>query len=74
MFFYEASSWEYSLSIPHDVEGLIEKCGGKKDFETRLDKFFDKNYFNVNNEPSFLSPCLITGFHVRTEAVTVCLR
>lgn len=58
MFFYEASSWEYSLSIPHDVEGLIEKCGGKKDFETRLDKFFDKNYFNVNNEPSFLSPCL----------------
>ena len=27
-FFYEASSWEYSLSIPHDVPGLIEMCGG----------------------------------------------
>ncbi len=58
MFFYEASSWEYSLSIPHDVDGLIEKCGGKDMFEHRLDTFFDKEYFNVNNEPSFLTPCL----------------
>lgn len=58
MFFYEASSWEYSLSIPHDVPGLIEKCGGAEAFEKRLDTFFAKDYFNVNNEPSFLSPCL----------------
>lgn len=58
MFFYEASSWEYSLSIPHDVLGLIEKCGGAADFEKRLDIFFDKGFFNVNNEPSFLTPCL----------------
>ncbi|SHE89142.1 GH92 family glycosyl hydrolase [Dysgonomonas macrotermitis] len=58
MFFYEASSWEYSLSIPHDVPGLIEKCGGAEKFEERLDIFFDKEFFNVNNEPSFLSPCL----------------
>ncbi len=58
MFFYEASSWEYSLSIPHDVTGLIEKCGGPVAFEKRLDTFFDKGYFNVNNEPSFMSPCL----------------
>lgn len=58
MFFYEASSWEYSLSVPHDVEGLIEICGGPEAFERRLDKFFDNGYFNVNNEPSFLTPCL----------------
>ena len=58
MFFYEASSWEYSLSIPHDVPGLIEKCGGAEKFEARLDIFFDRGFFNVNNEPSFLSPCL----------------
>lgn len=58
MFFYEASSWEYSLSVPHDVEGLIELCGGPEAFENRLDKFFAKEYFNVNNEPSFLTPCL----------------
>lgn len=58
MFFYEASSWEYSLSIPHDVPGLIEACGGSEAFEKRLDTFFDQGFFNVNNEPSFLSPCL----------------
>lgn len=58
MFFYEASSWEYSLSIPHDVEALIEKCGGKDSFNHRLDIFFDNGFYNVNNEPSFLSPCL----------------
>ncbi len=58
MFFYEASSWEYSLSIPHDVPGLISKCGGPEAFEKRLDIFFDEGFFNVNNEPSFLSPCL----------------
>lgn len=58
MFFYEASSWEYSLSIPHDVPGLIAKCGGAEKFEERLDIFFDQGFYNVNNEPSFLSPCL----------------
>jgi predicted alpha-1,2-mannosidase len=57
-FFYEATSWEYSLSIPHDVDGLIAQCGGVETFERRLDTFFDHGYYNVNNEPSFLSPCL----------------
>lgn len=58
MFFYEASSWEYSLSVPHDVPGLIEQCGGTEAFEQRLDTFFACGYYNVNNEPSFLTPCL----------------
>lgn len=57
-YFYEASSWEYSLSIPHDVPGLIEACGGTKAFEKRLDTFFSHKYYNVANEPSFLTPCL----------------
>lgn len=58
MFFYEASSWEYSLSMPHDVEMLVEACGGPEAFYRRLNTFFAKGYYNVNNEPSFLSPCL----------------
>ena len=49
MFFYEASSWEYALSIPHDVPGLIEQCGGKEKFDERLDIFFDKGFFNYND-------------------------
>jgi len=57
-FFYEALSAEYSLSIPHDVPGLIEACGGAETFRRRLDMFFDRRRYNVGNEPSFLTPCL----------------
>ena len=57
-FFYEATSQEYSLSIPHDVPGLITACGGTEAFRNRLDRFFECNYYNVQNEPSFLTPCL----------------
>ena len=57
-FFYEGSSWEYSLSVPHDVPSLVEQCGGAEAFEARLDRFFAGGYYNVANEPSFLTPCL----------------
>lgn len=57
-FFYEALSAEYSLSIPHDVPGLIEACGGKDAFIRRLDTFFANGHFNVANEPSFMTPYL----------------
>jgi predicted alpha-1,2-mannosidase len=57
-FFYEGSSWEYSFFVPQDVPGLIEKCGGKKAFISRLDTFFNNGYYNVGNEPSFLTSCL----------------
>lgn len=57
-FFYEALSAEYSLSIPHDVPGLIEACGGKDAFIKRLNTFFANRHYNVANEPSFLTPYL----------------
>ena len=57
-FFYEASSWEYSLYVPHDVAMLVTKSGGKDAFRSRLDYLFDRGYYNVGNEPSFLSPDL----------------
>ena len=57
-FFYEALSAEYSLSIPHDIPGLIEACGGPEAFRRRLDLFFERGRYNVGNEPSFLTPCL----------------
>jgi len=57
-FFYEGSSWEYSLSVPHDMPGLVAQCGGAEAFDRRLDRFFEGGYYNVANEPSFLTPCL----------------
>jgi len=57
-FFYEGTSWEYSFSIPHEVPALIQKSGGNAAFRKRLDTFFDKKFYNVANEPSFLTPTL----------------
>lgn len=57
-FFYEALSAEYSLSIPHDVPGLVELCGGKEAFIKRLHTFFANKHYNVANEPSFMTPYL----------------
>lgn len=57
-FFYEGLSAEYSLSVPHDVAGLVGLCGGDSAFRRRLDIFFDQGHYNVANEPSFLTPYL----------------
>ncbi|CAG8587746.1 2633_t:CDS:10 [Acaulospora morrowiae] len=65
--FYEGTSWEYSFYVPHDIKKLIELSGGPIKFEERLDKTFNNDdpyrlylneYFNIGNEPSFLTPCL----------------
>lgn len=57
-FFYEGSSWEYSLYVPHDVSRLIEMSGGDDAFLRRLNSLFERGFYNVGNEPSFLSPNL----------------
>ncbi len=57
-FFYEGNSWEYSFFVPHDIPGIIEKTGGHEAFRKRLDTFFTNGYYQVGNEPSFLTPCL----------------
>lgn len=56
--FYEANSIESCLCVPHDVEGLIALCGGREEFQRRLDVCFDGGYIDAGNEPSFLSSCL----------------
>jgi predicted alpha-1,2-mannosidase len=57
-FFYEGTTWVYSLFAPHDVAGLIEISGGEQAFIKRLDHLFDHNHFDITNEPSFLIPVL----------------
>jgi hypothetical protein len=36
----EGNSWQYSFLVPHDVETLIDKMGGKQAFENKLDELF----------------------------------
>ncbi|WNH11173.1 GH92 family glycosyl hydrolase [Thalassobellus suaedae] len=58
VFFYEGTSWEYSLSIPHDIPEVISRSGGDLAFKNRLDTFFDEELYDVSNEPSFLTPTM----------------
>lgn len=69
---YEGVPWEYSFSIPFDMQTLITKMGGPALFESRLDTMFVPNLtrsdqgdnsagstiFNPGNEPSFMTPFL----------------
>lgn len=57
-FLYESDSWEYSFFVPHDVNRLIEASGGTDKFISRLDTFFIYDFFQVSNEPGFLTPYL----------------
>ena len=56
--FYQGSAWEYSFFVPHDIPGLIAKCGGRDRFAARLKYAFDNRLIDFGNEPSFLTPWL----------------
>ena len=52
--FIEGNSWNYSLYVPQDPEGLIDLMGGKERFTTHLDSLFtmelpDKYFENTED-------------------------
>ena len=56
--FYEANSWEYSLFVPHDMTGLIARCGGGEAFCRRIEYALYNGIVDFGNEPSFMVPWL----------------
>ena len=38
--FTEANAWQYSLFVPHDIQGLIDIHGGSDAFENHIDELF----------------------------------
>ena len=56
--FYEANCWEYSFFVPHDMDGLIRRCGGRDAFERRVAYALENNLVAFDNEPSFMIPWL----------------
>jgi predicted alpha-1,2-mannosidase len=56
--FYEGSSRQYSTFVPHDVDGLIGRLGGKAQFAQWLDRLFEDGAYNQGNEPDILAPWL----------------
>ena len=68
--FVEGSSWTYSFMVPHDMPGLIKLMGGTKKFTEKLNTCFEKDYFDVTNEPDLAYPYLynqVKGEEWRTQ-------
>ncbi|KAI0108118.1 glycoside hydrolase family 92 protein [Daldinia grandis] len=76
---YEGVPWEYSWTVPFDMESLISRMGGPKTAELRLDTMFipglagsnvggngaGTTIYNPGNEPSFMTPFLYNYFPKR---------
>ncbi|RYP25141.1 hypothetical protein DL765_000022 [Monosporascus sp. GIB2] len=56
--YYQGLPFEYSFNAHHDMETLVDHCGGPENFTSRLQALFDNGLFNPGNEPSFSSPYL----------------
>ncbi|KAI1798496.1 glycoside hydrolase family 92 protein [Daldinia bambusicola] len=76
---YEGVPWEYSWTVPFDMESLISLMGGPTKAELRLDTMFvpglagsnvggngaGTTIYNPGNEPSFMTPFLYNYFPKR---------
>ena len=51
--YIEGNAWQYLFMVPHDINGLKKLMGGNKKFEARLDELFEKDQFDMANEPDF---------------------
>ncbi|MCT4672019.1 MAG: GH92 family glycosyl hydrolase [Prolixibacteraceae bacterium] len=51
--FTEGTTWQYTWTVPHDVQGLIDLYGGNKKFTKQLDAVFSspegKDYLGVDD-------------------------
>ena len=56
--FIEGNSWQYTFMVTHDIPALMKMMGGKKAFSSQLEKVFDKNQFDMANEPDIAYPFL----------------
>ena len=68
--FIEGNAWQYTFMVPHDIEGLMKLMGGPKPFVQRLQDVFDKNQFDMANEPDIAYPYLfnyVQGEEYRTQ-------
>ena len=68
--FHEGSSWNYTLFVPHDIEGLIKAMGGTKRFVEKLQWVFDNGHYDPTNEPDIAYPYLfsrVRGEEWRTQ-------
>ncbi|MGY5849850.1 GH92 family glycosyl hydrolase [Salegentibacter sp. F14] len=69
--YIEGNAWQYLFMVPHDIEGLIKLMGGEEKFEKKLNLVFEKDQYDMANEPDILYPYLynyIKGSEYKTSA------
>ncbi|KAF4633212.1 hypothetical protein G7Y89_g4919 [Cudoniella acicularis] len=81
---YEGTPFEYSFTVPHDVQTLTQFMGGESEFERRLDYIFVPNtsqqdlgangagidtIMNIGNEPDFATPYLYNYINKQWKSV-----
>ncbi len=68
--FIEGNAWQYSFMVPHDIKGLMKLMGGPKPFANKLQEVFNRNQFDMANEPDIAYPYLfnyVKGEEHRTQ-------
>ena len=68
--FIEGNAWQYTFMVTHDTKELINLMGGEKTFVDKLESVFDKNQFDMANEPDIAYPYLfnyVKGEEWRTQ-------
>ncbi|WP_422349971.1 GH92 family glycosyl hydrolase [Flagellimonas sp.] len=68
--FIEGNAWQYTFMVSHDAKGLMKLMGGGKAYSKQLQNVFDKNQFDMANEPDIAYPYLfnyVKGEEWRTQ-------
>ncbi|WP_034045620.1 GH92 family glycosyl hydrolase [Wocania ichthyoenteri] len=68
--FIEGNSWQYTFMVSHDAKALMKLMGGSKKYVAKLDEVFDKNQFDMANEPDIAYPYLYNyakGYEWKTQ-------
>lgn len=59
---YEGTLWQYRWFVPYDMEWVAKTIGSNEKAISQLDYFFDKNLFNIGNQPDIQVPFLYYNF------------
>ena len=68
--FIEGNSWQYTFMVSHDAKQLIKMMGGGKAYVNQLNQVFEKDQFDMANEPDIAYPYLynfVKGNEWRTQ-------
>lgn len=68
--FHEGNAYQYTLYVPHDIQGIKKLMGGNRKFVNTLQGIFDDEHYDMANEPDINYPYLfnyVPGEEWRTQ-------